>query len=120
MRYKYTGINRDRKNVTGIVEAENEMEADLCFGNMQARPKSLLIQKDGIFVDRAGKRKELNIPGVSSRQSKGSYCFHSPVFESHRCRCSRRPYGVMGGGYDATNAILYPASPNVPLFAFQF
>src|SRR5580658_708150 len=28
--------------------------------------------------------------------------------------------GTMGGGYDATNSILYPASPNVPLFAFQF
>ena len=29
-------------------------------------------------------------------------------------------YGVMGGGYDAANAILYPASPNVPVYAFQF
>ena len=29
-------------------------------------------------------------------------------------------YGTMGGGYDAINAILYPASPNVPLYAFQF
>ena len=29
-------------------------------------------------------------------------------------------YGTMGGGYDATNAILYPSSPNIPLFAFQF
>ena len=29
-------------------------------------------------------------------------------------------YGTMGGGYDAANGILYPASPNVPLFAFQF
>jgi fibronectin type 3 domain-containing protein len=28
--------------------------------------------------------------------------------------------GTMGGGYDAANGILYPASPNVPLFAFQF
>jgi len=29
-------------------------------------------------------------------------------------------YGTMGGGYDAANAILYPAPPNAPLFAFQF
>jgi hypothetical protein len=29
-------------------------------------------------------------------------------------------YGTMGGGYDSVNAILYPASPNVPLFALQF
>jgi len=29
-------------------------------------------------------------------------------------------FGTMGGGYDAANAILYPASPNVPLYAFQF
>jgi len=29
-------------------------------------------------------------------------------------------FGTMGGGYDATNAILYPSSPNAPLFAFQF
>ncbi len=28
--------------------------------------------------------------------------------------------GTMGGGYDAPNAILYPSSPNAPLFAFQF
>jgi len=29
--------------------------------------------------------------------------------------------GTMGGAYDATNAILYPASPNNPLlYAFQF
>jgi len=32
------------------------------------------------------------------------------------------PYSgaTMGGAYDATNAILYPASPNNPLYAFQF
>jgi fibronectin type 3 domain-containing protein len=29
-------------------------------------------------------------------------------------------FGTMGGGYDAANSILYPASPNPPLFAFQF
>ena len=29
-------------------------------------------------------------------------------------------FGTMGGGYDATNAILYPASPNTPFYAFQF
>ena len=28
--------------------------------------------------------------------------------------------GTMGGGYDAVNAIHYPASPNVPFYAFQF
>jgi len=33
-----------------------------------------------------------------------------------------QPYsiGTMGGGYDAANAILYPSSPNPPLYAFQF
>lgn len=29
-------------------------------------------------------------------------------------------FGTMGGGYDAKNSILYPASPNVPYYAFQF
>jgi fibronectin type 3 domain-containing protein len=29
-------------------------------------------------------------------------------------------FGTMGGGYDAPNAILYPASPNAPLYAIQF
>lgn len=29
-------------------------------------------------------------------------------------------YGTMGGGYDAANGILYPSSPNVPLYALQF
>ncbi|HTT65434.1 MAG TPA: hypothetical protein VMG35_26475 [Bryobacteraceae bacterium] len=29
-------------------------------------------------------------------------------------------FGTMGGGYDAVSAILYPASPNAPLYAFQF
>ena len=29
-------------------------------------------------------------------------------------------YGTMGGGYDPASATLFPASPNVPFFAFQF
>lgn len=29
-------------------------------------------------------------------------------------------YGTMGGGYDATNGVLYPSAPNIPLFALEF
>ena len=29
-------------------------------------------------------------------------------------------FGTMGGAYDAARSILYPASPGVPLYAFQF
>jgi type IV pilus assembly protein PilC len=77
MKYKYTGYNRDRKFVTGIVEAENEMEANLRLRNMQVRPQSLAIKRESIFevFTPGGSRKNFTIPGNKPVTLKGLIVF---------------------------------------------
>ncbi len=58
MKYRYTGVTRQRERVTGFVDANDEPEARLRLRAMQIRPDSLQIAKDA--KDRTG----ISIPGL--------------------------------------------------------
>lgn len=52
MRFKYQGITRNQKNVSGVVDAADEVEAKLKLRSMQIRPMSIAkaSEKKGLFA----------------------------------------------------------------------
>jgi type IV pilus assembly protein PilC len=74
MKYKYSGYNRERRFVTGLVEAENETEAQLRLRSMQVMPTSLAIKVEGLSLF-GNNRRNIKLPFTAPINLKGLIVF---------------------------------------------
>jgi type IV pilus assembly protein PilC len=56
MKYRYTGVTRQKEKVTGVLDADDEVEANLKLRSMQVRPLSL-VQTDEVVNPVTGEEK---------------------------------------------------------------